>query len=373
MGSRRLVITPVALALVGLGVAGGVAEIALRLVDPDVLRIHRLDPIWPDGRPFFMWDADLGWRGRPGAVGRFDGTEFRTRVVVNSRGFRDRERIETKPPGRLRVAVFGDSITWGYGVEQTERFTDRLEAAGLAGRAAEVLNLGVNGYGTDQELLLYRAVGRRYCPDLVLVTLYANDVTENESATQSGYAKPLFRLADGRLRLTNAPVDRQRMEHPEPQARGSADNAKSWLRSNVRLYAAKALARQALAGLWTHPAAHAAVPESAVSLTAALLSEFEREVVDGGAYLAVALVPDRSTVLARSAAPTPIARALARSGVRRTIDLTPALRALAPRERAGLYYVDNGAHPTRDGHARIAEILTPFLAASLPPQPGSCR
>jgi hypothetical protein len=70
-----------------------------------------------------------------------------------------------------------------------------------------VLNFGVSGYGTDQEWLLYQAVGRRYCPDLVLVALYGNDLRENQAAAAPS-PKPLFRPAGGTLALTNVPVPR---------------------------------------------------------------------------------------------------------------------------------------------------------------------
>ncbi|MDZ4854174.1 MAG: hypothetical protein SGJ26_04820 [Nitrospirota bacterium] len=45
-----------------------------------------------------------------------------------------------------------------------------------------VKNAAVSGYDTGQELLLYRQLKRRGCPDVVLVGLYSNDVSENLSA-----------------------------------------------------------------------------------------------------------------------------------------------------------------------------------------------
>ena len=63
---------------------------------------------------------------------------------------------------------------------------------------AEVVNLGVHGYGHDQMLLRYRAEGRRYAPDLVLLGFVADDVGRNLLAFRD-YAKPRFLLEGGAL------------------------------------------------------------------------------------------------------------------------------------------------------------------------------
>lgn len=373
LAEGRATLARVGLLLGGLVVAAGLAEVALRVADPPALRIYQLDRLRPDGRPFFRYDPQLGWRGRPNAAGRFDGTEFRTTATLSGAGFRDRARAAAKPAGTFRVAVFGDSITWGFGVEQGERFTDWLERRFRAeGRPIEVLNLGVSGYGTDQELLLYRAVGRGYCPDLVLVGLYANDLEDNASAERSGYAKPVFRLAGGRLVLTNVPVPRRSEAAVAALPAGPREAVKSWLRHHLRLYAAQAFARHGLAGLGGRRGAEAAVPDSAVQITAAILAEFEREAAAAGGRFAVALLPDLAAVAGSTEPAPPLARALARSRIRRAIDLTPAFRALDRRERARLFYVDNGAHWTARANAAAADVLAPFVPASLPPEPRRC-
>jgi methionine biosynthesis protein MetW len=354
------------LALAGVALAGLIGEGALRIGDPAALRIYRLDPRRPDERAFVQYDPTLGWMGRPHARGRFDGTEFRTTVALNSAGFRDRERAEAKRAGVFRVAVFGDSMTWGYGVDAGERFTDRLERDRI-----EELNFGVSGYGTDQEWLLYQALGRRSCPDLVLVALYGNDLSENQSAAAPS-PKPLFRLAGGTLALTNVPVPRP-VPAPAPPPPGAGERVKSWLRRHVRLYAAQALARSELAGWRARPEAVAAPPEAGVEITAALLRAFGREVTRDGARFAVALLPDRETVLAVRDTPGPVAQALARADIARAIDLTAGFRASAAGDRARLFHVDNGAHWTAAGHARAAELLAPFVRASLPAEPRACR
>lgn len=154
---------------------------------------------------FWRHDAELGWQNLPGADGVFDHPRFRIHVHANSKGLRDREYAYERTPGRRRILVIGDSFVWGYGVEQHETFPKVLEAL-LPN--AEVINAGVAGYGTDQELLWLRSEGVRYRPDVVILLMCGNDDGENNSDLVFWvYRKPRFRQADhGELVLTGVPV-----------------------------------------------------------------------------------------------------------------------------------------------------------------------
>ena len=81
---------------------------------------------------------------------------------------------------------------WGFDVEPEERFTDKLQA-----RIPEweVLNLGVSGYGTDQELLLFSQAGAVLEPRVVILTVCGNDVEEVSRRRMYGRSKPFFRFA----------------------------------------------------------------------------------------------------------------------------------------------------------------------------------
>jgi lysophospholipase L1-like esterase len=78
--------------------------------------------------------------GRPA----FDRIGVAYRVRTNGLGFRERE-FPPPDPGRPRVLVLGDSITFGKGVEEAERMTNVLQRV-LPDRV--VLNLGVEGCTT---------------------------------------------------------------------------------------------------------------------------------------------------------------------------------------------------------------------------------
>jgi len=89
----------------------------------------------------------------------------------NSLGFRDREHAVAKPKGVYRIVVLGDSIAAGLHVERNEDvFPPILEQLlDQAGLHAEVINLAVSGYNTQQEVEMLRDKGLQYHPDLVLV------------------------------------------------------------------------------------------------------------------------------------------------------------------------------------------------------------
>jgi hypothetical protein len=89
----------------------------------------------------------------------------------NSLGFRDREHAVVKPAGVYRIVVLGDSIAAGLHVERNEDvFPPILERLLVQdGLRAEVINLAVSGYNTQQEVEMLREKGLQYHPDLVVV------------------------------------------------------------------------------------------------------------------------------------------------------------------------------------------------------------
>ena len=106
------------------------------------------------------------------------------RFVTNSRGLRDtRNFAYEKPPGTVRVLALGDSHTQGYEVRQDETFSAVLERYLEAHSVkAQVLNAGVSGFSTAEELAYLIGEGYKYKPDVVVVGFYANDFDDNLKA-----------------------------------------------------------------------------------------------------------------------------------------------------------------------------------------------
>jgi lysophospholipase L1-like esterase len=170
---------------------------------------------------FYGPDPARGWSLIPGAAGRWT-KEGDAAVRISSAGLRDREHTVEKPAGVYRIAILGDSCTEALQVPVGATFWSLLERqlpacpalARRAGRRAgqiEVLNFGVSGYGTAQELLTLRGEVWKYRPDLVLLAFYTgNDVRNNYRPLEQDPLRPYFVLDErGSLRLDDSFRDSQ--------------------------------------------------------------------------------------------------------------------------------------------------------------------
>ena len=122
--------------------------------------------------------------------------EFDVTLTTDALGLRDdfasADAVE-KAAGVHRVLFLGDSFVNGYTVAREDLFVDRLEAAYAAeGRSIEIVNAGVQGYSTDQQLLWLRRHGAALAPDLVVVFPYENDIWWNARGQYVDEPKPLL-------------------------------------------------------------------------------------------------------------------------------------------------------------------------------------
>ncbi|MEG3974948.1 SGNH/GDSL hydrolase family protein [Microcoleus sp. herbarium8] len=214
---------------VGLRVAGveGYPKIGA-FVDSAPTRFHTADP-------------DLGWKLKPGVSGEWKG-EGESFVQVNSEGLRDREHTKAKPPNTLRIAVLGDSFTEAIHVPVEQTFWSKLERklgnceAVKERKNVEVINFGVMGYGTAQELVMLRKKVWDYNPDIVVLAFFTgNDIINNSPKLEYDLYRPFFVYdASGKLvpdmSFRNlAPVDRHK---------GSVsfvDRLPGWIVNNSRI------------------------------------------------------------------------------------------------------------------------------------------
>ncbi|HIA64710.1 TPA: SGNH/GDSL hydrolase family protein [Candidatus Poribacteria bacterium] len=99
-------------------------------------------------------------------------------IQINSLGWRDREIPFEKQEGTFRIVALGDSITFGWGVELNETYVKQLETilrTQHPNRNYEVINIGIEDLGLQEELKLLKQVGLNFQPDLVLLGFYLND------------------------------------------------------------------------------------------------------------------------------------------------------------------------------------------------------
>jgi len=155
---------------------------------------------------FWQFDSTYGWSHVKGLQGVFPMDGRKTDVSINSKGFRGPEVQYEAKAGTQRIVVLGDSLLWGFGVEYEDTFQAKLQRAF---DNVEVIGLGVSGYSTDQELILYRNEARKYRADLVIQVVAMNDLASNLSTEEYLiYSKPAFVVSDGKLVPVNQPVVR---------------------------------------------------------------------------------------------------------------------------------------------------------------------
>jgi hypothetical protein len=77
-------------------------------------------------------------------------------------------------PAKRRIAVVGDSFTFGLEVRYEETWAHQLELA--LGSSFQVLNFGVDGYGVDQAYLRYRRDVVAWRPEIVILGVIDDDL-----------------------------------------------------------------------------------------------------------------------------------------------------------------------------------------------------
>jgi lysophospholipase L1-like esterase len=185
------------------GLLAGVllAELAARyLVEP----VGREDLLFnaPAYSPLDLYinDPELLLLPNPGFEGEVATAEYRSFVRINEDSLRG-PPLAPKPEGTLRLMAVGDSFTMSAQVEEEDLFQTLLaeRLAAQLGRPVEILNGGVDGYGTLQELGRVEHLAEKAQLDGALFLFFlGNDITDNVTYNQ---------LARGRRSEVPRPLD----------------------------------------------------------------------------------------------------------------------------------------------------------------------
>lgn len=153
-----------------------------------------------------IYDELLGWKLKKSLHAYRKTSQFSYHIDTNSHGLRSDEIGSEKTADTYRVLILGDSFTFGEGVEVNERFDQQLKKLSIPGKALEVINAGVMGYGTDQELLYLIHEGLKFKPNLVILMTYENDLEDIMLDYNNTRYKPKYTLNDKDLLLTGIPI-----------------------------------------------------------------------------------------------------------------------------------------------------------------------
>lgn len=120
---------------------------------------------------------------------------------LNHYGFRDNE-IAGRTPGVLRLAVIGDSYTYGQGIAREDRLTDLLDQA--LGPEVEVLNFGVPGADYPDHAANLALALEVAEPDFLILQWLFNDVREPGDDGGRLRSQPLLATLHGWLQPRSA-------------------------------------------------------------------------------------------------------------------------------------------------------------------------
>lgn len=122
------------------------------------------------------------------------GLKFLNNVEYNSFGFRDVEHNIGKADQSFRILIIGDSLTFGYGVDDFENVYPRILQKNLDNAYGknkfEVITLAKGGYSTIDELKVLKSVGINLSPDLIILSYFTNDAEGPDSRV--GFEKMFF-------------------------------------------------------------------------------------------------------------------------------------------------------------------------------------
>ncbi len=162
-------------------------------------------------RTYLIPDPLLGWTISP----RRNQSGF---FQTNSWGIRSepREYDLSPSPGKVRIALFGDSFTHGDEVPFEETWgkllEDKLRRQGVD---AEVINFGVPAYGIGQAYLRWKYLGRKFHPRVVVFGFQVENIKRTVNIfrqlysrnSRLPYSKPRFILNRQQvLTLVNSPT-----------------------------------------------------------------------------------------------------------------------------------------------------------------------
>lgn len=284
---------------------------------------------------FDRYHPRLGWLSKP-KLQRMPVFGDRW-LSTNAQGLRASHDFSLERPAgvRQRIALLGDSFTFGEEVSNDQTFAHLLQQA--LGEQHEVMNFAVHGYGHGQMLLMYRELARRYRPDVVVLGYVLADLARNHMYFRD-YAKPYFIRGDG-----------DRVELRYDWRFMPPDRLRAALRIEPRLFnVAWALADSVERSRARHPD---------LELARAIFTTLRREVEADGARLVMLYLPIGRQVTPDYDRSAPGERRFERLCRAARAECISSAGAFAGALEAGTRFASRGGHWREAGHRVVGEYL----------------
>lgn len=328
--------------------------------------------------PMCRSDALTIWRYRPDLRLAYRTPEFEIEIRTDDIGLRQGPAAPAAD-GVTTILFIGDSFTFGWGVAETERYSEvlaRLATEKRPGTRLRIVNAGHWMYTFDQQLVLMKEMIEHYKPAIVVQGFYWMHV-------RTLFNHRLVRAADGSL---------QAVEDPKIMVneRGVLKFRSDWLErpplgSQLVAFVARAILnrdlneRAALTVDYLRPGNTEG--EALWKLTDEIVAETIGTLRSAGIAYVPFLVPTSVEVTSGNwanlnwTAATPptgvdVNLPAARFGAlfeKNGTAIVPLAAPLRDRAGAGLYFPQDG-HWTAAGHAAAAEILLPYVDRALAQQ-----
>jgi len=327
------------------------------------------------GLQIYECDDYLGWTFKKGSFGFkvSRDLEIFQPQNFNDFGLRDIHKHGAKSKEHIRVLVLGDSFTAGLQVADNELFTARLEQSlndiGNKENVFEVINAGVDGYGTTQQILLFQGLAGRLKPDAVILQIFLdNDVADNWPGVGSWIHWIAIRC--GRPYFIPGEEVRRLKNNGEPVRRPMT--LVSRILSNSTLFSILVPKPPAPDGaspdfnffhMWKAENANKVDPAWRHFLW--VLSEFKRVVEARGIPLSLLLIPRKEDTWEGETNEIKVQRYIdlrefLRANEMKYIDVLSAL--LKQGTDGGPYYFNSDEHLNSQGHLFVANTLSEWIS-----------
>jgi len=385
-GSRKIVFSLVLVGLlwgfVELACLGGLWALArYKNLDysPELVRTlsekHRgiLDSYLAGQPSYLIYSPPLGWTIRPHGTSSL--------YHANGQGLRaDHDYPPAPPPGRLRVAAFGDSFTHSSDVADDAAWEVDLER--LEPRL-EVMNFGVPGYGVDQAYLRYQQEGARFQPQVVLIDYMSDNINRVVNVYRPFYfyksglplTKPRFVVRGGKLVLVENPIQslagyRELLDHPDAKLDELGQHDFFYQRRNQRSrfdFLPSVRFAHVMGEQYTEPILQGSVYNTRsepYQVTAGIFDAFYREALAHGSLPILVFFPDKRDIRAfregRGKVYQPLLDDAEKKGHRHLDLLDGFARYGKDAELNELAHV----HYTRRGYGMAAQWILDYLRAN---------